>query len=131
MTDTIPTANTGIPAYAVGYLRDIDFGPAIVAYLERIDATLDPFGGEFVVHGGHLSPLEDTWDGDLVVIRFPDRQAALDWYASPAYQEILPLRLDHTRSMATVVDGVPAGYRATHKLSASTDDVSQGAGSRP
>ncbi len=121
---------TNTPAYAVAYLRDIDFGPAIVSYLERIDATLDPFGGEFLVHGGQLSPLEDTWDGDLVVIRFPDRQAALDWYASSAYQEILPLRLEHTRSMATVVDGVPPGYRAEQGLAAMLDDVSQEAGSR-
>jgi uncharacterized protein (DUF1330 family) len=109
---------TAIPAYAVAYLRNIDFGPDVVTYLERIDATLDPFGGEFLVHGGELSPLEGAWDGALVVIRFPDRRAALDWYASADYQEILPLRLDHTRSMATVVDGVPPGYRAEHGVPA-------------
>ena len=29
----------------------IDVGPAIVQYLEQIDATLAPFGGLFIVHG--------------------------------------------------------------------------------
>jgi uncharacterized protein (DUF1330 family) len=51
-----------------------------------------------------------------VVIEFPSTRAALDWYASSAYQDILPLRTDNSNSMATVVEGVPAGYRATDGL---------------
>lgn len=106
------------PAYAVAYLREVDFGPALVAYLEKIDATLDAFEGRFLVHGGELQPIEGQWDGTLIVIQFPTRAAARDWYASPAYQEILPLRLDNTHSIAVIADGVPAGYRATVGLAA-------------
>ena len=51
-----------------------------------------------------------------MVIEFPSTQAALDWYASPAYQDILALRTENSHSIATVVDGVPAGYRATDGL---------------
>ena len=29
---------------------------------------------------------------DTVVIRFPDAKAAAEWYGSPAYQAIIPLR---------------------------------------
>ncbi|MCD4532708.1 DUF1330 domain-containing protein [Nocardioides sp. cx-169] len=105
-----------VPAYAVAYLREVDLGEAIIDYLQRIDATLEPYGGRFLVHGGHLTPVEGAWDGDLVVIAFPDRAAALAWYDSPAYREILPLRVEHSRSIATVVDGVPECYRATDKL---------------
>jgi len=104
------------PGYALAYLRDVDFNDQIVSYLERIDATLDPYGGRFVVHGGRLHPVEGEWTGALVVIEFPSTQAALDWYASPAYQEILALRTENSNSMATVVEGVPAGYRATQGL---------------
>ena len=39
-------------SYAVGLLQDVRMGPAIIEYLERIDATLAPFDGHFVVHGG-------------------------------------------------------------------------------
>ena len=109
------------PAYALAYLRNVDFNEEIVEYLARIDATLDPFGGRFVVHGGALHPVEGEWDGQMVVVGFPSRQAALDWYASPAYQEILPLRLDNSDSIAAVVDGVPAGYRAAESLAARLD----------
>ncbi len=111
-------ASTGTPAYALAYLRDIDFGPELVDYLERIDRSLEPFNARFLVHGGEVQPLEGEWDGELVVIEFPDREAAQEWYLSPAYQQILPLRLQHTRSMAAIVDGVPAGYTARQGLEA-------------
>ncbi len=102
--------------YAVAYLRNVDVGAEIVEYLERIDATLEPFGGRFLVHGGHLTPVEGSWDGDLVVLEFPDGDAAQAWYDSPAYQAILPLRTEHSDSIACLVQGVPEGYRATQKL---------------
>lgn len=63
-------------SYAIGHLRNIEMGPDIVAYLEAIDATLAPFGGKFVIHGGDSEHLEGAWEGDLIVIGFPDREAA-------------------------------------------------------
>jgi uncharacterized protein (DUF1330 family) len=104
------------PAYAVAYLRDVDFGDEIVEYIRRIEATLAPYDGRFIVHGGHLTPLEGDWDGDLVVIEFPRRQAAIDWYESRAYQAILRLRTGNSQSITAIVDGVPPGYRATQKI---------------
>lgn len=65
--------------YAVARLRDVAIGPDIVAYLERIDATLAPFGGRFVVHGGPYEVLEGEFTGDLVIIAFPDRERAQSW----------------------------------------------------
>ena len=45
-------------AYAVAHLRSVDQNAEIVDYLRRIDATLDPFEGRFVVHGVVLEVLE-------------------------------------------------------------------------
>ena len=104
-------------AYALAHLRDVDFGDAIIDYLQKIDATLAPYGGRFIVHGGALTPLEGAWDGDIVIVEFPDRDAAEAWYASPGYQEILPLRTEHSDSVTAIVDGVGPGYQATDKLS--------------
>ncbi len=59
-------------AYAVAHLRTVDQNAEIVDYLRRIDATLDPFGGRFVVHGALPEVLEGEWPGFLVVIGFPD-----------------------------------------------------------
>lgn len=103
-------------AYAVAYLRDVDVNEQIVEYIERIDATLAPYAGRFLVHGGALSPMEGEWTGDLIVVEFPSVTAAQEWYDSPAYQAILPLRTDNSRGVATIVEGVPTGYRAVDKL---------------
>lgn len=104
------------PAYAVAHLTDVAVGPDIVEYLERIDATLAPFGGRFLIHGGARTVLEGEWPGDLIVIAFPDRARAEEWYASPAYRAILPLRIRNSVGAAIVVDGLPEGYRAADKV---------------
>ena len=49
-----------VPGYAIGHLRNVSMGPAIVEYLQRIDSTLKPFRGQFIVHGGKLQRLEAT-----------------------------------------------------------------------
>ncbi|HXH81117.1 DUF1330 domain-containing protein [Nocardioides sp.] len=103
-------------AYAVAYLRDVDFGEAIIDYLSAIDTTLAPFGGRFLVHGGEIDGIEGEWDGSVVVIEFPDHESARGWYESPDYQAILPLRTSHSNGVAAIVDGVPPGYRATDGL---------------
>ena len=105
-------------AYAIAYLRDVDFGDEIIEYLQKIDATLALYGGRFLSHAGRLTPVEGEWTGDLVIIEFPSREDAEHWYRSPAYQEILTLRTENTRSMACLLEGVPAGYQATDKLAA-------------
>jgi uncharacterized protein (DUF1330 family) len=102
--------------YAVGHLRTVDFNGEIVRYLQEIDATLAPFGGAFVVHGATPEVLEGPFPGDLVVIRFPDREAARAWYASDAYQAILPLRTANADSSVILVDDCGADHRATDIL---------------
>jgi len=44
--------------YAVAHLRSVTMGPDIVEYLQRVDATLEPFGGRFLVQGGAV---EGCW----------------------------------------------------------------------
>ncbi|MFC7672969.1 DUF1330 domain-containing protein [Mycolicibacterium sp. GCM10028919] len=105
-----------VPAYAVAYLRDVDFNEEIIRYMREIDATLAPFGGEFIVHGGRLTAVEGEWDGTLVIIRFPDPDAATRWYESPGYQRILPLRLDNSSSIAALVEGVAPGHSGAKRV---------------
>jgi len=103
-------------AYAMAHLRSVDFGDAIVEYLRKIDDTLGPFGGRFLVHGTDPVVMEGEWPGHLVVIEFPDLARARGWYLSSAYREILPLRTENSDSAAILVDGVPPGYRAADYL---------------
>ena len=73
-------------AYAIAHLQAVEFNDEIVKYLEEIDATLEPFGGYFIVHGGEPTIAEGEFTGALIVIAFPDKDAAAGWYASDAYQ---------------------------------------------
>ena len=107
-----------MPAYAVAHLRSVDFGPAIVEYLQRIDATLEPYDGRFIVHGAQAEVLEGQWPGDLVVIAFPDLPAARAWYVSPAYQAILALRTDHSQGDIILVPGCDADHKGADLLAA-------------
>ena len=107
-----------MPAYAVAHMRQVTMGPAIVEYLERIDATLAPFGGRFLVHGGRVEVVEGTWPGHLIVIEFPDRARADAWYQSAGYQQIVALRTDNSRSDVILAEGVGSDHRATDVLSA-------------
>jgi uncharacterized protein (DUF1330 family) len=38
-------------AYAMAHVHNTNFGPELIEYLRRIDATLEPFAGRFLVHG--------------------------------------------------------------------------------
>jgi uncharacterized protein (DUF1330 family) len=105
-----------VTAYAVGLLKDVKMGPPLVEYLERIDATLAPYDGHFIVHGGIAEMLEGTDPGVLIVIEFPDRSHAQDWYASPAYQEILPLRTENATSTVFIINAVGRDHQATDVL---------------
>jgi uncharacterized protein (DUF1330 family) len=99
-----------MPAYGLAHLRTPQINDDVLEYIERIQATLDPFGGRFLVHGPQVEVVEGTWPGSVVILEFPDTEAARAWYESPAYQEILPLRTNHIEGDVILVDGVPPGY---------------------
>jgi uncharacterized protein (DUF1330 family) len=93
-------------AYALAHLCEIDPHPEILEYLEKIQSTLDPFSGRFIVHGGAIDVREGTWPGNLVIIEFPSMAEARSWYESPAYQQVLPLRTRHIAGDTILVEGV-------------------------
>jgi uncharacterized protein (DUF1330 family) len=104
------TNGAEMSAYALAHLHDPDPHPEVLDYIERIQATLDPFEGRFVVHGAEVEVLEGDWPGTIVIIEFPDVDRARAWYASPAYQEILHLRADHIDGDVILVRGVGPDY---------------------
>ncbi|GAA2323008.1 DUF1330 domain-containing protein [Nonomuraea roseoviolacea subsp. roseoviolacea] len=100
-----------MPAYALAH----QFPPAelheeVYAYMERVQATLDPFGGTFLVHGQPVEVREGDWPGALVIIEFPAIEQARAWYDSPAYQAIVRMRADHIPGVVLLVDGVEPGH---------------------
>lgn len=93
-------------AYAIAHLRTPKAHPEVFGYLERIQATLEPFEGRFLVHGPQVEVVEGEWPGSIVVIEFPSADHARQWYASPGYRQILPLRTRNIEGSAILAEGV-------------------------
>ncbi len=54
--------------------------------------TLVPFGGEFIARGAIETLHGEAAFQTKVVIQFPDRDNAVNWYQSDAYQAIIATR---------------------------------------
>ena len=105
-------------AYAIAHLHNPHFNDDVLTYIERIQATMDPFGGRFLVHGGEVEVKEGTWPGTIVILEFPGLAEARAWYESPDYQAIVPLRTDHIDGDTLIVGGVEPGYEAARTAAA-------------
>jgi uncharacterized protein (DUF1330 family) len=79
-------------AYLVGHIAVLN-PEKWTEYRSQVPATLAPWGAELVLRGKLDAVLtgEHVYT-DLVVIRFPDIQAVKNWFSSPAYQALIPLR---------------------------------------
>lgn len=94
-----------MPAYLIAdvSVRDQD---AYAAYAAQVPATLEPYGGRFLVRGGASEVIEgDRRPGRLVVIEFPDGDALRGWYASGAYQAIAGVRWRAAEASVVAVEG--------------------------
>lgn len=75
-------------------------------YKKGVPSTLAPFGGKFIARGGKFTVLEGQWQQPrTVIIEFPTRDAAEDWYKSADYQKILGLRHKSSSGNVVILDG--------------------------
>lgn len=62
-------------------------------YKKLTPSSLEPFEGKFVIRGLPVEALEGNWKHDrLVLLEFPSREKALEWYNSEAYQAAKKIR---------------------------------------
>ena len=79
-------------AYIVGHIT-VKNAEKWTEYRNQVPATLEPWGAELVLRGKLVATLAGIHPhSDIVVIRFPDKEAVNGWYSSPAYQALIPLR---------------------------------------
>ena len=94
------------PGYFVGELEITD--PAkFQTFVSQVPATLPPFGGHYIVRPSKVSAIEGDSPKIFAIVAFDSTQQAMDWYHSPAYQAILPLRLSSAKTIAFIAEGVP------------------------
>ena len=73
------------PAYMVVDARSHD-PQRMAEYRELAQIAVEKFGGRYLVRGSPYEVLEGNWRPErLVVVTFPDMDAAKSFYASPEY----------------------------------------------
>jgi uncharacterized protein (DUF1330 family) len=79
-------------------------------YRRLAPSTMKPFGGRYLARGGETTVMEGAWAPKrMVILEFPDADAARAWYASEAYQAIVPIRQTTTDThMFVILEGVTA-----------------------
>jgi uncharacterized protein (DUF1330 family) len=95
------------PAYLIAEVQVTD--PATMQkYGQQVGATLAPFNHKYLVRGHNIQALEgEPPKGGVVIIQFDSMQKAREWYDSPAYQAIKPLRQSAATSRLYLVQGEP------------------------
>jgi uncharacterized protein (DUF1330 family) len=95
-----------VPAYVI-YQGEVLDPVRYDEYKGKAAASIHDAGGHYLVRGGEAVALEgEPPSGRTVVLEFPTRQAALDWYHSREYAEIRKIREGAARARMFVVDGV-------------------------
>jgi uncharacterized protein (DUF1330 family) len=75
-------------------------------YAAQSIVTLAPYPHEILVSADQSELIDgDTALPRTVVLKFESRRVAKAWYHSPAYQAVLPLRLEATEGYCVLVDG--------------------------
>jgi len=96
-----------LPAYLISEVDAMDL-TGIQKYGEQVPATLAPFNGHyhFLVAGAKAQALDGEPPKGIVVIAFDSAEKAREWYDSPAYQAIKPIRLSASKGRMFIVEGV-------------------------
>ena len=95
-----------MPAYIIASV-DVENPEAYNQYSLQVPATLEKFGGRFIVRGGQVHPMEGTWSPKrFVLVEFPSVEQAKAWWASPEYAEAKALRQATAESQLIIVEGI-------------------------
>jgi uncharacterized protein (DUF1330 family) len=95
-----------MPAYVIADVRDAWDSEALAEYRRRNTDAVAAHGGRFLIRGGDHELLEGEWDSKrIVLMEFPDREAARAWWTSDEYEAIKPIRRGASTTNILLVDG--------------------------
>jgi uncharacterized protein (DUF1330 family) len=94
------------PAYVISEVDVLKDLTTLQKYGATVTETLAPFNHHFIVRGGKTQALEDEPPKGIVMIAFDSAEKAREWYDSPAYEAIKPIRQSSTKSRIFIAEGV-------------------------
>ena len=76
-------------------------------YRGKVGATIEKYGGRYIVRGGSTEVLEGEWQPRrVVVLEFPSLERAKEWYNSADYRPLIALRQRAADTQVVMVEGV-------------------------
>jgi len=94
-----------MPGYVIGDV-DITDPAAYEEYRRLTPATIAKYGGKYILRGASYEKVEGDWSPKrLVLLEFESFERAKEWYNSPEYSEVKPLRHKAATSNMLIVDG--------------------------
>jgi uncharacterized protein (DUF1330 family) len=92
-------------AYAIADI-EVTEPAAFREYGNRVGATVEQYGGRFVVRGGKVDPKEGDWQPRLLVmLEFPSLEQAERWYNSSEYKPLIAIREKAARTQLVIAEG--------------------------
>ena len=76
-------------------------------YIELGKPLVERFGGQYLIRGCLIDASEtELWKPKrIVVIKFPDKESAMNWYNSEEYNSIKKIRLENSKSTLLFIEG--------------------------
>ncbi len=94
-------------AYCIFDITQIVDEEKIGEYRQHVGATVEQYGGRYVVRGGACEVVEGDWQPvRLAILEFPSLDQARRWYNSEEYRDLKALRLAATHSNGVIVEGL-------------------------
>ena len=90
-------------AYVIAHPRVKDMDIFKNEYASKVDATIEPFGGKFLVRTPEVLAHEGGRGTLAVVIEFPSKEKAMGWYNSEEHKKIVGHRRSNTEENSTFV----------------------------
>ena len=93
-------------AYCFFDIQAVTDQQKLAKYREGVFATVEQFGGRYLVLGGKTEIVEGSWRPVTpVIIEFASLEQAHKWYDSADCAPLLKLRLEATRGTAVFIEG--------------------------
>ena len=95
-----------MPAYVVAEVEIVN-PEGYKTYSQQVPATIEQYGGRFLVRGGKAKPLEGEWpEVRRVIIEFPSVERAQAWWDSTEYAGPKELRRANSKGRLILIEGV-------------------------
>ena len=96
-----------MPTYVIADVREVRDVETLIEFRRHNTDAVANHGGRFLIRGGEATALEGDWPTRrIVLIEFPDADAARAWWESDEYAPLKAMRREASDTNILLVEGV-------------------------